>query len=206
MKIFGVLLIGIASLPGAVLAQGASCKVIQDNAARLACFDKGVSDAKPQAVRAPKADVAKAQPLTPAFAAGITPDQGRDKLARAFLDAGIKPGKPAFAAGITPDQGTYRDKLDRVFLDAGIKMSVEAISNPKGATVPPGAKLPVLLIWNSYLDRPSVYQIQQKLDVIGDARKANFGTVVFYGAQGTGNMYSFDVSKPGQTCSRDLCF
>jgi hypothetical protein len=167
-KIFGVLLIGIALLPGAVLTQGTSCKVIQEEAARLACFDKSVSDAKPRAVRPPKADVA----------------------------AGARP--------LTPDQATYRANLDHAFLDAGVKLTVEAISDPKGLSMLKGAKLPVLMIWNGYLDRPIIYQIQKKMDVIGDARKANFGTVIFWDT--SHGLYSFDVAKPGETCSRDLCF
>jgi hypothetical protein len=114
---------------------------------------------------------------------------------------------PAFAAGsLTADQTAYRASLDRSFLDAGVKVTVEAVTDSRSTIVPKGAKLPVLLIWNTYLTRPNVYQIQKRLDVIGDARKAAFGTVVFYSATGTGSLYSFDVTKPGETCSRDLCF
>jgi hypothetical protein len=96
--------------------------------------------------------------------------------------------------------------VDTTFLKAGINMHVEAISNPKGSTVPKGAKLPVLLIWDRHLNRADVYQIQDKLDAIGEARKAAFGTVIFYSASGTGSMWDFDVSKPGRTCAQDLCF
>ncbi len=84
-------------------------------------------------------------------------------------------------------------------------MTVEVIGDPKGILVSHG-QVPVLVFWTQFLSRPDVYQIQTKLDVIGEARKANFKSVVFYGAAGTGTLYRFDVSKPGQVCARDLCF
>jgi hypothetical protein len=107
---------------------------------------------------------------------------------------------------LTTDQVAYRANLDHAFLEAGVRLTVEAISNPKGSVAMVGTKMPVLLIWNDYLDRPTIYQIQQKLNVIDEARKANFKAVIFYGSAGTGSMYRFDITKPGQTCSRDLCF
>lgn len=122
-----------------------------------------------------------------------------------MLAALAMPGGAA-AGALTPDQSTLRTSLDTAFLKAGVRVTVEAISDPRGVTVPKGAKLPVLLIWNGYLSRPDIYQIQSKLDVIGEARKAAFGTVIFYSAGGTGSLYAFDVSRTGQTCSRDLCF
>lgn len=116
---------------------------------------------------------------------------------------------PAFAGAaqpVTGDQLSYRSKLDKAFLDAGITIHVEAIGDPKGSRIPKDAKMPVLMIWNEYLTRPDVYQIETKLNVIDDARKSNFGTVIFWGASGGAGWYQFDVSKPGQVCHRDLCF
>lgn len=126
---------------------------------------------------------------------------------RAILLALVLVTSPAVAAGpqpLTPGQVAYRASLDHSFLEAGVKMSVEAIADPKGAPIPKGSKLPALLIWNGYLDRPMVYQIQKRLDVIGEARKAAFGTVIFWDP--TRGLYAFDVAKTGETCSRDLCF
>lgn len=118
---------------------------------------------------------------------------------------------PAMAAGpsLTGDQSALRGRLDHAFLEAGANLQVLVVSDPKSTIVPKGSKFPVLLLWTqALLGRPDVYQIQTKLDVLNEARKVAFGTVVFYGASvsGTGSMYSFDVSKPGQSCARDLCF
>lgn len=108
----------------------------------------------------------------------------------------------AFAAE-TSDQAAYRTTLDRSFLNAGINLKVEVVLDPKLFR---DAQLkPPTLLFSGPINRPVVYQIQEKLDVLGGARKAAFNSVVFWSFSGAG-MYGFDISKQGQTCSRDLCF
>ncbi len=109
------------------------------------------------------------------------------------------------ASPITSDMRDIRGKIDKALLDAGISMEVSISSKRTtsiGVLSPP---IPSLVFFGA-LNRASVYQIVNALiPAFEDPRKAGFKTVEFV-SLGAQQHYIFDIRKPSNVCSIDLCF
>jgi hypothetical protein len=104
---------------------------------------------------------------------------------------------------LTPQMIDLRGRLDKAFLEASLNIDVIAVpmNDPQHLTT---GKKPTLLLFG-YLNRASVYQIITKTDLVHSAREVGYRSIDVY-SKGSDGRWIFDLTGPGQTCARDLCF